>query len=225
MNVYEKLLKVQAELKAPKSQYNKFGDFYYRNCEDILEALKPLLHEVGAIVTISDQIVNIGNRFYVQATAKFCDLKSAETIETAAYAREPDSRTKMDDAQVTGSSSSYARKYALNGLFCIDDAKDPDYSNNGQQDKGQQNKGKQTKPPYAVQQEHINTIRKEIERTGAMEKAVCYQYRIKKLEDMTMKQFKDAMDIFKTMPSKPPEVQQYSMFDNVDEYNEEMPFQ
>ena len=227
MNIYEKLSTVQVKLKAPKTQHNHFGNFNYRSCEDILEALKPLLHEVGAVVTISDQIVNIGNRFYVQATAIFSDLESDATIQTAAFAREPESRPKMDDAQATGSSSSYARKYALNGLFCIDDAKDPDFTNDGQQNKENQNKGKQTKPTASgkVQREHINTIRAEIERTGAMEKAVCYQYKIKRLEDMTMQQFKNAMEIFKSMKDKPPAMPQYAVQgQGMEQYAEEMPF-
>ena len=222
MNIYEKLSKVQVKLKAPKTQHNNFGNFNYRSCEDILEALKPLLHEVGAVVTISDQIVNIGNRFYVQATAIFSDLESDAIIQTAAFAREPESRPKMDDAQATGSSSSYARKYALNGLFCIDDAKDPDFTNDGQQNKEKQPKATKS---GKVQQVHINTIRAEIERTGAMEKAVCYQYKINRLEDMTMQQFKNAMEIFKTMKDKPPAIPKYAVQgEGMEQYAEEMLF-
>lgn len=129
MGIHEKLLTVQAELKAPKSQYNSFGKYNYRNCEDILEALKPLLSETKAAVIISDEIVNIANRFYVKATAKFIDAESGEALETTAYAREEESKKGMDGSQVTGASSSYARKYALNGLFAIDDTKDADTLN------------------------------------------------------------------------------------------------
>lgn len=201
MSVYEKLLSIQAELKAPKNQHNSFGNFNYRSCEDILEALKPLLHTTRTTVTISDEIINIGTRFYVKATAALHDLETGEIITTAAYAREPENRPKMDDAQATGSSSSYARKYALNGLFLIDDAKDPDFTNTGQQEKQKQNRqtGSRNAVQY-VQQSHINAIRAEINRTGAKEAAVCYQYHIKRLEDMTMQQFKNAMEIFKGMP-------------------------
>ena len=128
-NVYLKLVKVQNELKAPKSQFNKFGNYAYRNCEDILEALKPLLNEVKAIVNISDEIVLIGERYYVKATVKFIDAETGEVVEASAMAREEETKKGMDASQLTGSTSSYARKYALNGLFAIDDTKDADTTN------------------------------------------------------------------------------------------------
>ena len=128
-NVYLKLVKVQNELKAPKSQFNKFGNYAYRNCEDILEALKPLLNEVKAIVNISDEIVLVGERYYVKATVKFIDAETGEIVEASAMAREEESKKGMDSSQLTGSTSSYARKYALNGLFAIDDTKDADTTN------------------------------------------------------------------------------------------------
>lgn len=128
MKIYEKLLTIQAELKAPKSQYNSFGKYKYRNCEDILEALKPILAKVKATLIISDDIVNMADRFYVKATARLIDTESGEHLETTAYAREEETKKGMDGSQVTGASSSYARKYALNGLFAIDDTKDSDYS-------------------------------------------------------------------------------------------------
>lgn len=130
MGIYQKLLQIQTELKAPKSQYNNFGKYSYRSCEDILEALKPILARANATVVISDEIVNIANRFYIKATAKIIDTETGEQIEAAAFAREEESKKGMDGSQVTGSSSSYARKYALNGLFAIDDTKNSDYSNN-----------------------------------------------------------------------------------------------
>ena len=128
-NVYLKLVKVQNELKAPKSQYNSFGKYSYRNCEDILEALKPLLNEVKAIVNISDEIVLVGERYYVKATVKFIDAETGEVVEASAMAREEETKKGMDASQLTGSTSSYARKYALNGLFAIDDTKDADTTN------------------------------------------------------------------------------------------------
>ena len=140
-NILEKLNKIQTELKAVKGQYNDFGEYKYRSCEDILEALKPLLDEYKTIVTISDDIEVIGNRFYVKATARIFDVDSGEFIETTAYAREAESKKKMDSAQVTGSTSSYARKYALNGLLAIDDNKDPDHLNKGQENQTGANKG------------------------------------------------------------------------------------
>lgn len=119
-----KLIEVQKLLKAPKNQYNSFGDYHYRSCEDILEAVKPLLAERGLLLTITDSVELIGERYYVKATAKITD--GTNTYEASAYARETFERKKMDDAQLTGSASTYARKYALNGLLCIDDAKDAD---------------------------------------------------------------------------------------------------
>ena len=124
MVLLQKLLKIQAELKAPKNQYNKFGEFYYRSCEDILSAAKPLCIREGILLYVTDEVKMIGERYYVKATASVTDGEN--TIFAEAYARETESRPKMDAAQLTGSASSYARKYALNGLFCLDDTKDAD---------------------------------------------------------------------------------------------------
>ena len=128
-NVYQKLMEVQSKLKAPKGQYNSFGKYSYRSCEDILEALKPLLNEVGAIVNISDQVKLIGDRYYIEATAMFLDVNTGDTIISRAMAREDESKKGQDLAQLSGATSSYARKYALNGLFAIDDNKDSDATN------------------------------------------------------------------------------------------------
>ena len=128
-NVYMKLIEVQSKLKAPKSQFNKFGNYAYRNCEDILEALKPILNQVKAVVNISDEVVLIGERYYIKATVKFIDGETGEFVEASAMAREEESKKGMDSSQLTGSTSSYARKYALNGLFAIDDTKDSDTTN------------------------------------------------------------------------------------------------
>ena len=121
----KELINIQHSLKAPKGQRNDFGKFNYRSCEDILETLKPLLHENNCYLTLSDEILSIGNRFYVQATATLTNSEGTQ-ITTRALAREEDQKKGMDGSQVTGAASSYARKYALNGLFCIDDTKDAD---------------------------------------------------------------------------------------------------
>lgn len=119
-----KLLEIQHKLKAPKGQYNNFGKYKYRSCEDILEAVKPILYEVGCTLTLTDTVELIGDRYYIKATAW---LKGEDTDEVVtAYAREAETKTGMDASQITGTASSYARKYALNGLFCIDDTKDAD---------------------------------------------------------------------------------------------------
>lgn len=131
-NIETALLAIQRELKAPKTQYNSFGKYNYRNCEDILEAVKPLLVTHGAALTLSDELTQIGDRYYIKATATLANINNpAEDISVTAYAREDETKKGMDGSQVTGAASSYARKYALNGLFCIDDTKDADTTNTG----------------------------------------------------------------------------------------------
>ena len=119
---------IQHKLKAPKGQYNSFGKYNYRSCEDILEGVKPLLKEHNLALLIDDEIVQIGERYYVKATAKITDGR--ESVSATAYAREPDTKKGMDESQITGATSSYARKYALNALLCIDDTKDADTMDN-----------------------------------------------------------------------------------------------
>lgn len=135
MNIYAKLTALQCDLKAPKGQYNNFGKYKYRSCEDILEALKPLLKKYDLSLFISDEIVQMGERFYIKATATLFDAseQSDKAISVTAFAREEKEKKGMDGSQVTGASSSYARKYALNGLFAIDDTKDSDATNDGKE--------------------------------------------------------------------------------------------
>lgn len=143
MNIYEKLLAIQTELKAPKTQYNSFGKYNYRNCEDILEAVKPICRKYNAVLFLTDDILYVENRHYVRTTATLVNCEKVdEKIVVNAEAREEAEKKGMDGSQVTGASSSYARKYALNGLFDIDDTKDSDTTNQGQ-DKGEA----QTKKP------------------------------------------------------------------------------
>lgn len=122
------LVEVQAELNAPKNQRNTFGNYNYRSAEDIIEAVKPLLKKRGLLLNISDEMVEVGGRVYVKAVAEVFDKENS--MQATAYAREQETKKGMDDAQITGSASSYARKYALNGLFAIDDTKDPDTQDN-----------------------------------------------------------------------------------------------
>lgn len=126
LNIYGKLAAIQRELKAPKGQYNSFAKYNYRSCEDILEAVKPLCIKNNATLILNDTVREISGRFYVVATATLADQESDGVVEVDAYAREPQDKKGMDDSQITGMASSYARKYALNGLFCIDDTKDAD---------------------------------------------------------------------------------------------------
>ena len=153
MSITEKLLKIQTELKAPKNQFNAFGKYNYRSCEDILEAVKPLLAKNKATMTISDDVVIVGDRIYVKATVKLTDKENGQSIENTAFAREEQEKKGMDGSQITGASSSYARKYALNGLFLIDDTKDSDATNtHGKEEKKTEEKA--TK----VQIEEINKL-------------------------------------------------------------------
>ena len=126
LSINEKLSSVQASIKAPKDKYNDFGKYKYRNAESILEAVKPYLASLGLYMTINDSIEQIGERYYIKATVKITDCETSESIEVSAYAREAEKKSGMDDSQITGSTSSYARKYALNGLFLLDDTKDAD---------------------------------------------------------------------------------------------------
>lgn len=131
-NIYTRLMKIQAELDVPKTRLNKFAKppFYYRNAEDILAAAKPICHKNGCVLTLTDEPKMIGNRYYIEATAILTDGEGM--IKTTASAREEESRKSYDCSQLTGSASSYARKYALNGLFDLDDANDPDYKDNSE---------------------------------------------------------------------------------------------
>lgn len=124
--IYEKLSAIQQELKAPKGQYNSFGKYKYRSCEDILEAVKPICAKHKTALVLLDDIREVNGRFYVVAQAQLHDCESDNAVTSTAFAREPDEKKGMDDSQITGTASSYARKYALNGLFCIDDTKDAD---------------------------------------------------------------------------------------------------
>ena len=127
--VHKKLAAIQAALKAPKSQFNKFGGYKYRKAEDILEAVKPLLKEYGCTLTCTDELQLIGDRYYIKATATITNSEDGVSVSTTAYAREEEEKKGMDGSQVTGASSSYARKYALNGLLCIDNTPDSDATN------------------------------------------------------------------------------------------------
>lgn len=217
MKIYEKLLYVQKGLKAPKNQYNKFGDFYYRSCEDILEGVKPLLAEVKAVLLVRDEVVQIGNRFYVKATAVFQDTESPDNVVNTAFAREDEAKPKMDGAQVTGSCSSYARKYALNGLFCIDDSKDPDFHQgkdpaaNSQNRTQTQNRAQtqnrtagQSSGKTAVTREELAKLISEADRTGTDISKVCERYKVKTINYLSREQFERAMSVFRKMESFPP---------------------
>ena len=193
MTIYEKLAKIQSTLKAPKGQYNSFGKYKYRNCEDILEAVKPLLAEVKAVVIIGDELELIGSRFYVKATARFIDCETDDQITNTAYAREEDTKKGMDGSQITGASSSYARKYALNGLFAIDDTKDSDTTNGmPDQQSNQQNKQQANTAPQLMTEQHYNILIRacgNAQMNGSAEEFWKERYRVASLADIPDSQF------------------------------------
>lgn len=214
MNIYEKLSNIQQELKAPKNQYNSFGNYKYRSCEDIFEAVKPLLAKNKCVLKIEDEmlvlgdntkekytesyydkdlkrenertIVTGGQRFYIKATAILKDLESEEYVINTAYAREEETKRGMDGSQITGASSSYARKYALNGLFLIDDVKDSDTTNTGDKEETT------SKLASKKQLDYIDTLGIDIV-------AMCEYYGIKDKSELTMEQ---ASEIIKKKGNK-----------------------
>lgn len=183
-NIDERLIHIQGELKAPKSQENKFGGYKYRSCEDILEAVKPLLKKEKVTLTISDDIIEVGGRVYVKATAKLSD--GEDTISTSAFAREAEAKKGMDDSQITGSASSYARKYALNGLFAIDDTKDADATNTHDRGKTEA-QTLDNRPATAAQ---IMRIKDTIENIAGL----LQYYKVTRLEELTFAQARDAIE-------------------------------
>lgn len=198
MKIVEKLLKIQTTLKAPKGQWNDFSKFKYRSCEDILEALKPLLKEVKATLIIKDELEQVGDRYYIKATATIYDNENDEQISTQAYAREEATKKGMDASQITGAASSYARKYALNGLFAIDDTKDADTQNNKTQKNETNSKNNRTQKGEVEMQAKQEKIKGQlidpiklksmqaiVKRLGVPESVICKRFKIDRLSGAT----------------------------------------
>lgn len=168
MSIEEKLLKIQSEVKAPKSRFNDFSKFNYRSCEDILNAVKPLLEKNKSTLTLADTIEEIGGRIYVKATATLTDLDDlSSTVSTTAFAREAEEKKGMDDSQITGSSSSYARKYALAGLFLLDDGNDADSQDNT----AHESKPRKQHSKFAID---FDSIREQVEMIDDIESLTDY---------------------------------------------------
>lgn len=199
MSIVEKLLEVQLKLNAPKNQYNSFGKYNYRNCEDVIEAVKPILAEQKLSLTMSDSIECIGNRYYVRAEAKIIDCENGTDISVCAYAREEETKKGMDSAQITGSASSYARKYALNGLFAIDDSKDPDTD---EYKKSSDEKGRGEVPADPEMEKLIKKLEGELIRTGYGKAAIAKTYKVDSLQDLSKLQVKDALKRLKNCRDK-----------------------
>jgi hypothetical protein len=171
--VYAGLLAVQRDLKCSKNQYNSFGKYKYRSCEDILQAARPLCNENGLVLTVSDEIISMGARYYVKATSKVTDIATGESVENVAYAREDDTKKGMDAAQITGACSSYARKYSLCGLFAIDDNKDMDT----EEYQGKKQETKQSQPPVnngqdEMRKKALHTLSEKMQKQGILKEEI-----------------------------------------------------
>lgn len=200
MSIYTTLTEIQNELKAPKNQYNSFGKYKYRSCEDILEALKPLLLKHKATLIINDEIQETGTRVYVKAICTF--VVGDEKIQTTAYAREEKSKKGMDGSQVTGASSSYARKYALNGLFLIDDTKDADTDEFKEQSKNkQENKSKQE-----LTKEQINILYSMASEKGFTQKdiqnVISKSFNKRSVTELSQAEYNEILDRMEKSTSK-----------------------
>lgn len=182
----EKLIAIQRDLKAPKSQLNAFGKYRYRSCEDILEAVKPLLFREGVVLTIADDLLAENGRFYVKASATLA--YQDERICSSAFAREDEAKKGMDGSQITGAASSYARKYALNGLFCIDDTKDADATNVGEQQPVQEQQPSQDKfYTQAMNELSLATTVDELKNVWSRYKSLQNNETFKKAKDIKKK--------------------------------------
>ena len=188
MKIYEKLSQVQNELKAPKNQKNTFGNYKYRSCEDILEALKPILKKNKLTLVLSDELVNIGDRYYIKAMATIYDLEEEGSLVNTAYAREEETKKGMDGSQITGTASSYARKYALNGLFNIDDTKDADTDEYTKRTKEEPTSDKEDMkmPIQEGQKQIIAKLKPE-----ALKKLLDEKYKVESIDDLTWNQARE----------------------------------
>lgn len=187
-NLLSKLQKIQREMKAPKNLYNKFGNYSYRNAEGILESFKPYGEKYKVALTVSDDVVVVGDRYYIKATATLFDTESDSTISNSAFARESFDKKGQDDSQITGTASSYARKYALNGLFLLDDTKDADTDEFHEETK----KKAETVKDKKATKEQIEEIKKLTPEEKVLNAMLGY-YQVKKLEDLTETQATEAI--------------------------------
>lgn len=201
LNVWQKMNRVQVELKAPKNQWNKFGKYYYRSCEDILEGLRPLKEKYEVDVFLSDSVEKVGDRYYIVSEAEFVDCETGDSIKKYGRAREEEIKKGMDSSQITGSASSYARKYALNGLFAIDDTKDSDATNNGAQPTTQAKKSTST----GMTNQHLNKLFELGVKKGYSQEKVRQQV-VKKFnktaEEMTLAEYNQVIQGYEKLPDK-----------------------
>ena len=196
MTIRSKLMAIQTKLNAPKNRRNSFGNYSYRSCEDILEAVKPLLAENDCSLTLRDDVIQIGDRYYLKAVATLMDNETEECVNSFAMAREADSKKGMDEAQVTGACSSYARKYALNGLFCIDDNKDFDTDEHAAE--AHTNEVANTK----IDKKKAVVLAKMCEENNINVEKLCQMYSVETLSDFTEKMFSDVNQKIEKMKKK-----------------------
>ena len=184
MGIGEKMVEIQSKLNAPKTLYNKFGGYTYRSAETILEAVKPLLKEQKCYMVITDDIFSAEGRVYLQAIVTITDTESGESVTNTAFAREAESKKGQDESQITGTASSYARKYALNGLFLIDDNKDPDTDENHIEREARAEAEKREDPK--VKPENIKKLEMLAAEANESMEAICKWAKVQKAEDMSM---------------------------------------
>lgn len=211
MNLYEKLAKIQASMRVPKDLYSDFGKYYYRNAETIMNAFKPLGSEYNAVLFVQDEVVAVDGWHYIKATAVLADLESDAQITASAYAREESTKKGMDASQISGTASSYARKYALNGLFLLDDVKDADTDefkgtvNQATQRSGNNNGARNNTGQAGancLRQEYIQYLYAELKRTGIGLKRVLATYGCAHVEELTDAQYNDAVKKLAKSPNK-----------------------
>ena len=192
-------MRIQTELKAPKNLYNSFGKYKYRNAEGICEAVKPFLQKEKCALTLEDEIVEVGGRVYVKAIAAVSDCETKEVFATTAYARESLEKKGMDDSQITGTASSYARKYALNGLLLLDDTKDADTDEYKQQIEGKKEQEQDEKKTEEIGKMKIaavkvQTLKKKCADDGIEESRILELCKVSKFEDITEAKFRNIID-------------------------------
>lgn len=208
--IYQKLAEIQNDLFVPKGQHNDYGNYSYRSCEDVLKAVKPICKEKGCVLFITNEMEVIGDRNYVKAIVRLVEIETGEQLESTAHAREEENKKGMDGSQITGAASSYARKYALAGMFCIDNEKDSDATNDhgkgARQDKTDDQKNEALKKSVdkdklptkdgKVSKEQWDKLNAEMERTGIDAKVVTSMFNVKDIKDMTEAQVITALNKF-----------------------------
>lgn len=201
MGINEKMVKIQSKLVAPKNLYNSFGKYSYRSAESILEAVKPLLKEQNCFMVLTDDIVLEGDRFYIQAVATITDAETGETVTNTAFARESDNKKGQDESQITGTASSYARKYALNGLFLIDDNKDADTDENRIEREARSNH-KQVQDDPKVTSKEIELMTDFAKEVDVPIESICERFQVSTLQDMRMTQYTSAVKMLEATRKK-----------------------